>query len=244
MTATYSRIASTDHIDLLLSAAVEYQLLPDPAAAAVGSHLQPLLTATVVTDLGHQLQQANRNALAQTGSAPAKAPYGFASVPVGAIAPIEIVKAVHAMEHLCQGSPGWAFSAAYQFLRDLERAATQRVPGYADAAWQWSRENLRTGPPIGVARGWKPAGVEDVMWVTATQARAQWDSAHLIVVTLDTITAMDGMTPRPAIFLAVDREMKAEVWSKTEGLSFQPDRVLIFPTAIDWLHHHVRSDRP
>lgn len=242
MTATYSRIASTDHIDLLLSAAVEYQLLPDPAAAAV-SRLQPLLTAAVVTDLGRQLQQANRHALAQTGNAPAETPYWFAAVPVGDIAAIEIVKAVHAMDHLCQGSPGWAFSAAHQFLRDLERAATQRIPGYAEAAWQWSRKNLRTGPPIGVARGWKPAGVEGVRWVTATQARAQWDSAHLIVVTLDTVMALDGMPPRPAIFLAVDREMTAEVWSKTEGLSFQPDRVLIFPTAIEWLHHHVRSDR-
>jgi hypothetical protein len=48
---------------------------------------------------------------------------------------VQVLKAIHCYEYQSCEHPRWAGSPAWSFVRQLERAAMRRVPGYEEAEW-------------------------------------------------------------------------------------------------------------
>lgn len=235
-------IVGQDHLDLLISAAMAYGLLADPARASSMSHVEPLIAAAAATTVGRQLQRVNRDSLAAARDGiDEPEPYSFTPVDEKDIVPMHVLKAVQAMEHLCYGAPGWEDAPVRRLLEAVTRAAIQRLPGYGQAPWVWTRGELRRGPAIGVCGRWRPEGADVVEWVSPDVARQQWATAAFVVLTTDQLHAMDGMPDRPAIYVATGRELGDEVWQILDGLSFEPEHILFFPAALPWLRDQVRS---
>lgn len=58
--------------------------------------------------------------------------------------PVEVIKAVRCYEYQACERPEWRASEAYQFCKALTDAMIACLPGYADAPWEWTQDDLRT----------------------------------------------------------------------------------------------------
>lgn len=70
-------------------------------------------------------------------------PYAYRPDPGAAhfaIAPVQIIKAVHCLDYQCRDSKGWIGCEARTALIALEQAAIRALPGYEPAQWELRRE--------------------------------------------------------------------------------------------------------
>lgn len=225
---------TTDHLDLLVSAALRYRVLVSATAAAFSAGTSRAGTVATPTEAGWLLLEQYLSAIRWgTGTGP-PAGVDYQHRQVHRFEPIEVVKAAHCLQHLCQDSPSWAGSAAARLLEAILRGATERLPGYAQAAWHWTRPAAPTGEPVGLSRTWKPIET-GVRWLTTPGELAQaWDNASLVLLPVDVLELLPADLPqRPGVYACVAGAVEPEVWVALEEL--QPDAVIVLPTGRRWL---------
>ena len=112
-------------------------------------------------------------------------------------------------------------------------AATQQLPGYAEAAGRWIRRPARTAPPIGLRHLWAPVD-HGVIWLAADQLAGHWEDAALVVLTVDVLDELPpGLPVRPGVYVCADGGIDDHLWPAITQL--QPDVVVHVPAGRDWL---------
>lgn len=233
-------LVSTDVVDLLVSAAVAWCVLPrarpvrvqQAAASPPGEGGVPWTPA----GLGRLWLHQNRLAAA-TRSRPGAVPVPavverYEPTPVRALEPIQVVKSCHSLEHVSVHSPSWSTSAARLYLQRLERAAIQRLDGYAGAAWEWTRP---TGTPlvIGVVTGTPDLDLPGVRWVTPEQATRLWSDAHLVLVRENAAEALPPDLPHRDGVYYVGTDLSAQTRVLAERV--HASIYVSWPTGRPWL---------
>lgn len=193
---TASPLLSPDHLDLLASAAVTYRVLTAPPAALLAGGTN--LVAVTAAAAGKILREQNLASVpTNTIAATAAVDYEFRPV-TEPLDPVEVLKACHCYEDTCRAHNGWERTLAYRLIRSIERAATERIPGYTDAPWRWLR-SIRCQPPVGFADQWRPE-VPGLNWVSAAELALRWEQARLVVITTDAVPNLPpGLRRRPAV---------------------------------------------
>lgn len=193
---TSSPLLSSDHLDLLATAAVTYRVLAAPPAALLAGGQG--LVGVSAAHAGRILWQQNLAAAVRGGASVAAGEgYEFRAV-TEPLDPVEVLKACHCFEDMCRDDPGWESSIAHRLVHSIGRAATQRLPGYSMAPWRWRRSS-RCAAPVGFATGWRPE-VPGLEWVDAAALVGRWESARLIVVTTEAVPDLPpGLPRRPSV---------------------------------------------
>ena len=215
-------LLGNDHLDLLLSAALEWAIPLPPSPRVALSRLHP--PAVLASATGVMLRQHNAAADGQH-----EAPeYTF--TPVLDLDPVFIVKAVRAMVYRCQADPRWHGGAGQQFLRDLDDAAVARI----DRPWEWHRPAPRFGAVAGIAAGWKPE-IPGLQWLSPADAGRVWRSARHLLVTPEALEILDPqLVPRELVLLIGSQAPSPTAWRVMEQISCG-QRVAFWPVARAWL---------
>jgi|SRR5690606_18606385 len=234
-----TQILSDDHIDLLVTAASRWGVLVSRTAAALtaapsGHHI---LTASG-TDAGRAIRAENAAAVRWLGyrgrvRVADRAPReDYTYRPVDAVLiPVEVIKAVHAAQEMCQDAPTWQASSARRLLDGVLLAATHRLDGYPQAPWRWNRPEHRGGLPVGVALADEPRPqIEGLTWVTPAAVPQHWSTAALIVVRTGAAFAIPaGLPARDGVALLVtSEETHNQTWTAVEALKMAA-RIFTYP---------------
>lgn len=216
-----------DHLDLIVTAALEWKVLVGPPAAALS--MPGSLTSLDGTRAGTLIRQMNT--IVQHLGSPAE--YTYRPVP-GPLIPVEVIKACHAAIHTCSRAPYWETSVAHTLLTKTAWAAAVRVPGYAEAPWIWTRS--RTSQTLAIAETWRPEPLA-VNWSKTHSIEPEtWASAAAVLVTEEALPAVSGLlaagqlAARPNVFAILpDPHLDPALWG---GVA---DHVLIWPDCRPWL---------
>jgi hypothetical protein len=218
-----------DHLDLLLSAALDYQVPLPASTRAAFSQLVPI--TVIASEVGATL--TTHNAAAQ-GHNPGRR-YTFTAVTE--IEPVAVIKAAHAMMAVCRADPHWDTSASAQFLTDLVHAATVRIHGYDTAEWEWHRPPARLGASIGCATTWQPP-LPSMTWIPPDQlTRQAWRSARRVVLTAEATEQLPtDLEPRTHVIVLVgETSPTARQWEAAARLCADAPVIAWWPAARDWL---------
>jgi len=247
MTST-TQILGSDHLDLLVTAALRWRILTSRTAAAFSQAESHLVVATG-TEAGRLVQQENLAAvrwLSDRGRgrlADRATPEPYAFTEVEHLVPVEVIKACHAAEAMCSSSPGWSASTARRLLVAISTAASHRVDGYSIAPWQWTRPHRRSGPAVAVGAGWRPE-LPGVAWIEPEELVERWTDASLVVISTEVAATLPpDLPPRAGVFLLADREPQEDVWSAIVALDSQA-LVLFWPACRPWLAEQVSDPAP
>lgn len=211
-----------DHIDLLITAAQRYGLLP--------SHREGETSASPDAAglmLARQLSAARGRARL--------AAYSATTIP--AFEPVEVIKACHSYTHAAGKHQHWKLSAARQWIETLLRAATEQLPGYSDAAWSYSKvTDTSTSKVIGFKHSWSP-DIEGVIWVDREQLQQQWMGAEIVIVTDEALVGLpQAMPERSGVYLCCSSN-EIPGWFDVGRLN--PDVIVSLPEGRRWLHDQV-----
>lgn len=220
---------TNDHIDLLVAAAVEFRYLTSATAAAFSSSSAHV---TATPDL------AGRLLLEQL---PASAPADYRFRPVQQLDPTQVVKACHSYEHQAGSAPSYPGSRAEKLTALILRGATERLPGYADASWTWTRPRSRLGRPLGLATSsWVPQ-VEAIDWTEDIEEFSRrWEAASLIVITAAAAPLVpDHLAARPDVYLVTQTEELASAWPQVT--SIDAELLLMLPEGRAWLEERLEQ---
>ena len=244
MDACPTPVLTDDHLDLLVSAASAWGLITSPTRAAfTTSHLERELASATGPLAGALLQRENLVALqwlaANGRSRLAERPpttTTYAHRPVEHLIPVEVIKAAHRAEAACRLSPTWQQSLARRLLTGIITAATQRLPGYAEAPWMWSRPQRRRGTPIGIRLDHETCPeISGLEWVGLDLDRRRWDDAQLVLVTPSAAVHLPADLPsRPGVLVFVVDENHNSVWESLSTLEMQT-LALFWPACREWL---------
>lgn len=222
---------STDHIELLTTAAATWRVIvpQSVAALAAGSGLFALSP-----------QQAADLLLGQRAVAtgvPAPTGYRFQAV-TAPPEPVQIIKAVHAFDHMCRHLPAWSTSPVRRLLESLGRAAAERLPGYSEAAWHWTRADALSGDPIGIGATWRPA-VAGLAWHGPDVDPELWAEARVVIVTAEALPLLPAMPERAGVLVmgqCPGGELP-DLWSGGVVVS----RLLWWPECEPWLAEQLAA---
>lgn len=253
-TTSSTTVLTDDHIDLLITAAADWRLLASLTTAAFAeSTLERYVIVASCVEAGRMVRAENAKAvrwLSDHGRTRLvdRTPIGpYTYRRVETVDPVEVIKAAHSAQASCMDSPTWSTSPVAHLLAALVTAATQRLPGYAEAPWLWTRPSLRSGPSVGVALPHTcPPPVQDLTWVTPDQVRDYWSQAPLVVIRCDAAAAVPADLPaRSGVFvLAFDGQEDAnQVWEAVSGLHM-PALALLWPSCQPWLQQQLRTPAP
>lgn len=253
-TTSPTPVLSTDHIDLLVTAATDWRLLASPTTAAFAqSPLEHHVVVASATDAGRLLRSENvaavrslsdrgRTRLVDRGPVET-----YTHHRVDHLDPVEVIKAVHAAQAACSDSPSWSTSPAARLLDALITAATHRLPGYTTAPWWWTRPQMRSGQSVGVLReGSTAPEVPGLTWITPNQLREHWPQAPLIIIRVDAAADIPADLPaRAGVFiLGLDgREDSNQIWEAVTALDM-PALVMLWPACAPWLHQQLQDPEP
>jgi hypothetical protein len=241
-------LIGADHLDLLVTAAIQYRQLISPTTAAFSPAGSTRATAASPREAGQLLLEENLAAARWRvsrgrGRAPVQLlEYSFRPVLTPWTA-VEVIKAVHAYQHDTADSPGWSGSAAHHLTGSIERAATQHLPGYAQALWTWRRPSGLV-QPVGLHGAWAPV-VPQVRWSDVDDVLAGWVHTPVVVVTLEALELLPAQLPprEGATFvLTQSGRLGSHEWSLLEHVA---GGVLVeLPRAAGWLAHQLGPVSP
>ncbi len=121
--------------------------------------------------------------------------------------------ATHTYQDLSASSPGWSYSTARRLIVDLIRAAIEHLPGYAAAPRTWHRPPLRTGCPIGLREQWTPVD-EHIQWLTPSELATKWDTASLVLLTIDALADLPaGLPRRDGVYVVAGSALTSSDWA-------------------------------
>lgn len=216
---------SCDHVDLLTTAAVRWRVVvSEPATTLTAGSGLFEFTADQTTALLMGVRQL------ATG-APLPDPCRFRPV-AWPVNPVQVLKAVHAFEHMCEHLTAWDRSVARKLLAALAKAAIERIPGYSEAAWNWSRSVSLQGAPIGVAGDWRPP-VRGLVWHGLDVDPTLWANARLVVVTAEALPTLPALPQRAGIYVLgkCPDDQLPDLWSANVAAS----QLLWWPICAPWL---------
>lgn len=225
-----------DHLDLVVTAALEWKVLSGPPAATLAA--PGTLTSLDGTSAGVLIREQNH----QSVHVEALPPYMFREVNEPLI-PVEVLKACHAISYACRNAPAWGSSVAHTLVTQTAWAAAVRMPGYSEAPWAWHRR--RTSVVLAVAQGWRP-DLPDVEWVGPDDVTpAGWQGAGHVVVTDEALVALirrvdsGDLEPRPNVFAVTAADQPASAaWA---GVA---DHVVHWPECLPWLTTRLNLRAP
>jgi hypothetical protein len=164
-------VVSATHVDVLLSVALHgprdgnglahwsppyLAEAKAPLSAATCTVLGSGLLAECIASVGHRYPDCALHEL--PGPMPMPIPDQYEFTDFGACMTIaEACKAIACYAYQSCGHPGWPESGASRFCERLREALTCRLPGYAEAAWEWTPEIL-AGRGLISAAATLPAG--------------------------------------------------------------------------------------
>lgn len=219
---TASPLLSSDHLDLLATAALRYRVLTAPPAACLAGSRASVVGVNAAI-AGRILHQENVAAALASHRLDPQAVVGYDFRPIEEpLDPVEVVKACHAYEDVCRDRVGWEETVACRLVGSIARAATERIPGYAAAPWRWHRSS-RSGASIGYGGAWRPE-VPGLEWVDASELARRWVTARVVVITTDVLPDLPaGLPRRPAVIAlhnATNIEGLMAMWSDlvTDGM--------------------------
>lgn len=219
-------LMGNDHLDLLLSAALDWDVPLPPSPRAALSRLHP--PAVLAGEAGTRLRQHNLASLTATGTLGAAGPYQF--TPVADCDPVVVAKAAHAMSVACRADPRWAGSASQGLVDAIEDAALVRI----ETPWEWRRPSPRFGPAVGIGLAWRP-DVPGLEWIEPSDAGRFWRTAAHLVVAADAVDELPlGLEPREVILLIGAASPSARAW-QVLGEVAQDPVVAWWPVARPWL---------
>lgn len=214
-----------DHIDLLVTALADWQLL------ALGSQSAD---QQVLDAVGLSIQLANiasEKALARVGHLSGRDTVALASHRPGyawtrvtdPFEAIDVLKATHAAIHECSHAPQWTTTRAAGLLIALATAAAQRLPGYETAPWIWQRAGSITCA-VGHAGADPAMAIRGLIWCDSATLDEQWDSAVLIVLTPSALDALDPSLParRNVVVLTFGEGLTEAQWDQIASLGDAP----------------------
>lgn len=230
---------SADTLDLLVSAALRYGVLASQARVAFNPLPAGVLQATP-DEAGRILLQHHRTA---QHPGPAEPPplsnelRCYDHVPVTHLDPVHVLKAIHIYEAVASTGAGWDSSAARTLTTALLRAAVQALPGYATAPTSWRRPPVRGGSPIGLARQWQPVA-EGVIWTTPRELAAHWETASIVLLTVDALPDLPTDLPsRKGVYVLARGEVSPADW---EAIAQSPSLLIVqLPTGGAWLRDEL-----
>lgn len=252
MSSTTS-VLSDDHIDLLISAALEWGVLTTSKtrAAFAGSVVEQKMVVATATEAGQLIRAENMAAVEWSAAHGCARPADRASQPhtyshrqVEHLVPIEVIKAAHATQSACSVSPTWDDSVGRRLIAAVITAATQRLDGYADAPWLWTRSHRRTGRSIGISHNDDHPQIPGLTWLSLDAAREHWTTAPLVILTPAAAANLQpDLAARQGVFVLVVDEDPNQVWSALSALDMQA-LVLFWPTCQTWLTNQLADPAP
>lgn len=209
-----------DHIDLILTAAIELGTITAPT----GTPRPVALVTAMAQRIGTHLFLRN-DIRDNTG-------YRFRPVE-GPLDLRDVLKACHAAQFAYRDTKLWAGSTEKTVVDAVAKAASMRTPGYDLAPWVWRRpvtEVLAIAPE----GTWQPE-IEEVVWRSDPSLIAeQWPGARVVLITRAGLETLPDLPPRPRVFLLVDVNAAGPAIHEGER-SASVENVLIWPDAAVWL---------
>lgn len=236
-----SATVSADTLDLLITAALRYGVLASRTRAAFNPPAAGVLQASP-DDAGRVLLTQHLTAQHATLGAPPQLSSElrcYHHVPVPHVDPVHVLKALHTYETVAATTAGWATSAARTLTVALAHAATQALPGYAEAPSSWRRPTVRSGAPIGLARQWRPVH-DGVVWMTPRELVAHWDSAAVVLLAVDALPDLPrGLPARDGVYVLAGAEVSSTAWA---AIAESPALLIVqLPTGGDWLREELEA---
>lgn len=213
-----------DHIDLILTAAIDFKVINAPPGTP---RPQQLLTA-MTQRLGTHLHLRNQR--------PNVAGYRYRPIE-GDLDVRDVLKACHAAQHAYRDSKLWAGSNEQRVVDAVAKAASMRTPGYELSPWLWTRPAEWA---IGYAPdGWRPE-VGDVTWITDLDDFAvRWRHAHLVILTRAALEQLPSLPARPRVFVIADTAEAAAALHEASTSHLEIENVLLWPDAKTWLSQQL-----
>jgi len=233
-------VVSADTLDLLVTAALRYGVLTSRTRSAFSAPSAGVLQATP-DDAGRVLLAQYLAAQRPTMAAPPPLSSElrcYQHVPVAHVDPVHVLKAIHTYETVAAAGPGWDTSAAHTLTTALFRAAVKALPGYS-APSSWRRPPVRSGPPIGLARQWQPVR-DGVAWMTARELAAYWESAAVVLLTVDALPDLPRDLPaRDGVYVLAHGDLSPAAW---EATAESPALLIVqLPTGGKWLREELEA---
>jgi len=232
---------TADTLDLLVTAGLRYGVLASRTRSAFTAPSAGVLQATP-DDAGRLLLQQHLAAQVPTLGAPPQLSSElrcYQYVPVPHVDPVHVLKAIHTYEAVAAHGPGWNTSSARTLTTALLRAAVQALPGYTEAPTSWRRPPVRSGPPIGLARTWRPVR-DGVTWMTARELAAHWESAAVVLLTVDALPDLPRELPaRDGVYVLAHGDLSPAAW---EAIAESPALLIVqLPTGGTWLREELEA---
>lgn len=211
-----------DHIDLIITAAIEWGIITKPMTSP---HPHRAMTATAQR-IGSGLYQRNQELMPGESGA-----YRFRPVesPVDVI---DVLKASHAAEFAYQRTQPWLGTDEQRVVAAVAKASAMRIPGYELAPWVWHRP---VSNAIGYSNGEHP-DIEHIEWIDSLDELIKcWEEAHIVLVTNDALPHLPELPNRPRVYcLTMDNAPSATVATAGQH-RVAIDGVVIWPTGAQWL---------
>lgn len=213
-----------DHIDLILTAAIDFRVISAPAGTP---RPQQLLTA-MAQRLGTHLQLRNQRPNID----------GYRYRPIeGDLDVRDVLKACHAAQHAYRDTKLWAGSNEQWVVDAVAKAASMRTPGYELSPWLWTR-------PAEWAIGYAPEGwqaeVGDVTWITnLDDFTDRWVHAHLVILSRAALEQLPAMPARPRVFVIAETAEAASAFQEASASQLEIENVLLWPDAKTWLSQQL-----
>lgn len=220
------RSLPADHIDLVLTAAIEFGVIAAPSGAP---RPQQVLTA-MAQRLGTGLFL--RNQLVD--------PAGYRYRPVdGPLDVRDVLKACHAAQFAYRDTKLWVGSTEQRVVDGAAKAAAMRMPGYELSPWVWTRPAEEA---IGFAPGsWHPTDLVGVEWVDdLDEFTGRWATSRVVILTFDALEVLPVLPARPRVYLVVEAEHSGAAIGGAGGRQrLSIDSVLVWPEAARWLREEL-----
>lgn len=209
-----------DHIDLILTAAIEFGTI----AAPTGTPRPVALVTAMAQRIGTHLFLRN-DIRDNTG-------YRFRPVE-GPLDLRDVLKACHAAQFAYHSTRLWAGSTEKEVVDAVAKAASMRTPGYDLAPWIWRRPTQEV-LAIAAPGTWHP-DIDNVAWISdAETISSQWNGARIVLLTRSGLAGLPSVPPRPRVFLIVEAPNVGQGIHDGERAA-AVENVLVWPDAAAWL---------
>lgn len=212
-----------DTIDLIATAAIDFGVI----TARPGEQRPQRLIRATAHRIGTALYMRNRH----------RHPSGYLFQPVETSLDIrDVIKACHAAQFAFSDTKDWNGCVEQQVVEAVAKAASMRIPGYANSPWLWRRPQENA---IAYASQWHPnIDVDELRWVeTTAELFTRWDSANLVFLAWDILTTLPALAPRPRVWTIAPADNAPEA---TElAARFSLEGALMWPQARAWLEQRV-----
>lgn len=230
-----------DHLDLLVTAGRDWNVF----CAGVSEEIVLTMFGQMIwsTHLAAERARAERGhmTLAEVAELNNATPrYKWAEV-YDPFTPMDVLKATHAAMQACAAAPGTKAGAGVMgMLERLAVAAAERLPGYDESPWHWTRAVCLT-PVIGFAGHGDEPTIPGLVWVEASDLEEVWGSAVMVVLTPEALeaTALMPRRPRLVVMTTNGQELDEAQWQLVGDSNVET--FISLPAGQAWLQQQIET---